>query len=244
MGVVFAVLAVLWVVVTDSRLPDPVGYPELDVGADIVQWGSNDERALHLHLVKPDSPAASPLRALLFVHGARGNPGQFTTQADAFAAAGGIGVLVEYSTFAEDADSQDQSEDLFDVVRYVRANADDLGIDPDHITVAAASAGARAATRALTDNDDPSAVPNAFVWLNPSVGLERWPEGTPSLPTLLLHGDADALVDVESVLDLCTSMGDNCSFEISADGGHGFFNEDRYRGEVTASFVAWVLALP
>ncbi len=244
MGAVFAVLAVLWVMVTDSRLPEPIGYPQLDVGADIVQCGSNDDRPLHLHLVRPDSPAGSRLPALLFVHGARGNPGQFTTQADAFAEAGGIGVLVEYSTFAEGADSFDQSDDLFDVVRHVRANADELGIDPDHITIAAASAGARAATRPLTEHADPAAVPNAFVWLNPSLGMARWPDGAPTLPTLLLHGDADALAEMEGVLDLCASMGDDCSFKIAAGGGHGFFNEDHYRDEVTTDFVEWVLAQP
>ncbi|MEZ5279992.1 MAG: hypothetical protein R2770_05935 [Acidimicrobiales bacterium] len=242
-GIVFAFGAVIWVRVADSRLPDPIGYPELDVGARVVQWGANDDRPLYLHLLGSDQVQQSALPAILFVHGARGNPGDFQTQAQAFADAGGIGVLVEYSTFAEGADTERQARDLFDVVSFVRNNADDLGIDPNRITVAAASAGARAASRSLTDNDDAGVRPNSFVWLNPALGLVRWPPDTPTVPTLVMHGDSDALVEMEDVLDLCVSMGDDCEYRVAAGGGHGFFNEDRYRDETTAEFVSWVLAL-
>lgn len=241
-GIVFAFGAVILVRATDSRLPEPIGYPELDVGAEVVEWGSNANRPLHLHLVG-DTETGEPRPAMLFVHGARGNPGDFEYQADTFAAAGGVGVLVEYSTFAEDADTDEQARDLFDVVRFVRANADELGIDPDRVTVAAASAGARAAAKALTENDDPDATPNSFVWLNPSLNMVRWPPDTATVPTLVMHGDADVLVEMEEVLDLCVSMGEDCEYQVAAGGRHGFFNEERYRSETTAAFVAWAMAL-
>jgi acetyl esterase/lipase len=229
---------------TRPNLPAPVGWPELDVGAPVVQWGSNADRSLYLHVLSPDdaSQAAGVGPAVLFVHGARGNPGEFESQARAVAAAGNTGILVEYSTFGEGADTDAQGVDITKVVQYVRNNATELGVDPNRIVVVAASAGARAAIETLTVNTDPDAMPDAFVLLNPSIAVE-YPSAAPTRPTLLLHGSNDELVPVDAALAVCESIGDMCEAKVFDGGVHGFFNEPDYRAEATADIVEFVSSL-
>lgn len=230
---------------TRPNLPEPVGWPDLDVGAEVVQWGSNDDRSLYLHIVGPDeTPAGAPAgAAVLFVHGARGNPGDFESQARALAAGGATGILVEYSTFSEGADTDAQGVDITTVVRYVRNNATELGVDPNRIVIVAASAGARAAIETLTVNTDASAMPDAFVLLNPSIAVE-YPGAAPTRPTLLLHGSDDELVPVDAALAVCESIGESCTAKVFDGGIHGFFNEPDYRTEATADIVEFVSSLP
>lgn len=110
--------------------------------------------------------------------------------------------------------------DCKSAVRYLRRHAGELGIDRDKIVVVGESAGGHlaAALGTVEQFDDPlddatiSAVPNILVLLNPITDLTtRWGEGMGQLaqalsplhhiskrtpPTLLIHGDADSVVDL------------------------------------------------
>ena len=178
-----------------------------------------------LYLVYPEEAKPSERRpAVVFIHGGgwgAGNPDQWFPQCRYFALRGLVGVSVQYRLKSDTTTVAECVTDCKSAVRYLRRNAGGLGIDPDKIVVVGESAGGHlaAALGTIDGYDEPgedttvSAVPNALVLLNPITDLTtRWGESlgdkakslsplhhisqkTP--PTLLIHGDADQVVDLQ-----------------------------------------------
>ena len=150
---------------------------------------------------------------------------QFAPHAIYLASRGMTGILIDYRMTARFPSSTplDAIADARSAVRWVRAHASDLGVDPDRIVGCGGSAGAHAILSAglCKEGDDPSddltvsCAPNAFVLFNPildtspkkGVFSERFPDKRVAKrfnlvplvrrripPMLIIHGTADRVV--------------------------------------------------
>jgi acetyl esterase len=206
----------------------------------------------------PEYKEARP--AILFFHGAgfstnKVKPNQFQSHANHFASLGYVSICVEYrpphiqGVFSP----MDCILHAKSAIRWVRNKSMLLGIAPNKITVAGASAGGYlslccAMLEQFNDNSDDlaiSCVPNAVVVFNGGVDtdllIKMFPDlvnplshASPMLhirsdlpPTILFHGTLDDRVPHDKVEDFVKQMkqrNNDCTL-ISFDGmGHGFFN--------------------
>lgn len=129
-------------------------------------------------------PAGGPRPAIVFIHGGAwvaGGADVFFPHARYFASRGMAAFSVEYRLLTAEPGSSlnDCYADCASAIRYLRAHAQELGVDPRRIAVLGDSAGGHLAaalgTRAGADDpgDDASvsAVPDAMVLCNPIVDM-------------------------------------------------------------------------
>ena len=201
----------------------------------------------------PDNKSA----AMVFYFGGGWNNGtvkQFEPQAIYFSQRGMTCILVDYRVREKHKATPFESlKDVKSAIRYIRAHANDLHIDPTKIVAAGGSAGGHlAAATALitdynesTDNSSVSCIPNALVLFNPvfdngpgGYGYERIGEayknfsplhniksGAP--PTIVFLGEKDHLIPVETAKYYKTVMEkvkSRCDLFLYEGQGHGFFN--------------------
>jgi acetyl esterase len=195
--------------------------------------------------------------AMVFFFGGGWNNGtvkQFEPQAIYFSQRGMTCILVDYRVKEKHKATPFESlKDAKSAIRYIRAHANDLQIDPSKIVASGGSAGGHlAAATALitdynesTDNTSVSCIPNALVLFNPvfdngpgGYGYERIGDaykqfsplhnivsGAP--PTIVFLGEKDHLVPVETAKYYKTVMEkvkSRCDLFIYEGQGHGFFN--------------------
>ncbi len=125
--------------------------------------------------------------AMVLIHGGAwvaGDSKVFYPHARYFASRGAVAISINYRLLTATGPSLgDCLADCKSAIRYIRAHATELGIDPDHVAVLGDSAGGHlaAALGTVAGFDDPqddlkiSAVPNAMVLCNPIVDMT---EGT------------------------------------------------------------------
>ena len=127
------------------------------------------------------SDAKTPAIVFFFGGGWKsGSPTQFEHHCEYLAKRGMVAVTVEYRVSSRHAVKvEDCIEDAKSAMRWMRANAAKLGVDPDRIASAGGSAGGHlaACTAVIADFDaasDPqgvSAKPDAMVLFNPALGF-------------------------------------------------------------------------
>ena len=231
------------------------------LGADTVIYKRVEERELKLFIEKPASWKAADQRpAIVFFFGGgwvSGTPEQFLKQSEYLAARGMVGIRVEYQTIrkGEKGPPLICCADAKSAMRYVRAHAKELGIDPKRIAASGGSAGGHlAAFTALVDGLDDSkddlkvsCRPDALVLFNPvfnngpgqwgheRVG-ERFMEFSPAHhitkgapPAIVFLGDQDKLIPVSVLREFESGMkkaGARCDAHVYPMAGHGFFNRD------------------
>lgn len=219
-----------------------------------------DGRELDLFLFAPDAPAPPGDRpAAVFFHGGgwrSGEPSQLFDQAAALAARGMVACSARYRLGRDGYAPGDAVADAKAAVRWVRAHADELGVDPRRVAAGGGSAGGHlAAATALVEGFDgaPSGTvlscrPDALLLFNPVVdngpggaGHERVGEDwralsplhnvrAPGPPTLLLLGTEDALVPVSTARAFAEELraaGGRCDLALFEGGAHGWFNRGR-----------------
>jgi acetyl esterase/lipase len=226
---------------------------------------------LRLYIFAPGEHKASDRRpAIVFFFGGGwvgGSPKQFEHHARYFASRGMVAMTADYRVRNRHKTTPFECvADGKSAVRWVRANAGRLGIDPERIVASGGSAGGHvaAATAFLEGFDEPtedaeiSSKPNALVLFNPVIdttpkgyGSKRLGEKARSLspvhhvkpgapPAIVFHGGADRTVpheNVERFRDEMKKAGNRCEL-VSFDGeGHGFFN---YGRKGNKAFVATV----
>ena len=223
------------------------------------------DRELKLHIAKPaDWKATDQRPALVFFYGGGwvgGTPEQFRGQSEYLATRGMVGVRVEYRVIPK-GDSGPPTvccADAKSAVRWVRAHAGELGVDPQRIGAAGGSAGGHLAafTGLVAGQDDPqddlkiSPKPNALVLFNPvfdngpvggwgtaRVG-ERAKDFSPAHnitaaapPAIVFLGREDKLIPVATVERFQANMktaGVRCDAHFYAGQAHGFFNQEPFK---------------
>ncbi|WP_320178406.1 alpha/beta hydrolase fold domain-containing protein [Roseovarius pacificus] len=219
--------------------------------------------SLSLHLFEPEghSPEDSAPAIVFFFGGGwtGGSPTQFYPHCAYFAARGMVAAAAEYRIKSLHGTSPAECvKDGKSAVRWLRAHAGELGIDPDRIVAGGGSAGGHVAACTGTiegfeeagEDVAISSCPQAMVLFNPVLDvatnerfLDRFGdlakalspqqhinEGTP--PTIIFHGTADTTVPFAQATAFCDAMKEKglvCKVVPFEGKGHGFFNYSRDR---------------
>jgi acetyl esterase/lipase len=176
-------------------LPEPPvswKYPPEMPGASVEVYREVNGVKLNAYIFTPPNHRASDRRpAVLFFFGGGwkgGSPGQFLPQSLYLAQRGMIAIPCDYRVLSRHGGiPQDCLRDAKAAMRWARANAGRLGIDPDRIVAGGESAGGHlAAAVALVPGfedgayTEVSSMPNALALFNPAVVLSPV-EGHPGL---------------------------------------------------------------
>jgi acetyl esterase len=214
------------------------------------------DRELSLHVFQPEGWKASDKRVCyITIHGGGWTgmgPERMYAFADHFAKLGLVSISVQYRLANAKSNTTvfDCVKDVRSAMRYVRAHADELGIDPGKIIVSGGSAGGHlAASTAMFDvNEDGddltiSPMPNALVLLFPVIDTsaegygharigERWKELSPAHnvrpglpPTMTFHGTADPTTPFKGAQifhDAMLKAGNRSELVIHEGGDHGY----------------------
>ena len=217
---------------------------------------------LNLHVFRPEGWQASDARpAIVFFFGGGwkgGTPKQFYRQSAHYAELGMVAFTAEYRVKSLHGTSPFECvEDGKSAVRYIRAHAGELGVDPARIVAGGGSAGGHVAacTGVIEgfesgDNSGVSSKPNALMLFNPVLDTTgrkhnieklkgREQELSPvhhvkagAPPTIIFHGTEDTTVPFESAERFCQtmqSMGNRCELVAFEGASHGFFNYGRFQ---------------
>jgi acetyl esterase len=218
------------------------------------------DRELHLDIFEPTGWKAGERRpAYVAIHGGgwtSGAPRSMYRFAAHCAELGMVGISVEYRLYKPGSEVTvlDCVKDARSALRYVRAHAAELGIDPRKIVASGASAGGHlaAATALFEVNEEgedsaDSCAPNALVLLSPVIDTSaegygnakvgtRWEELSPAHrvkpgvpPTIVFHGTADTttpFAGAQKFHEAMQAAGNRCEL-VSAEGApHTYMFKD------------------
>ena len=230
----------------ESVCKDVGPAPESLPGAESIVYRTASNRPLRLFVFRPEKPSATPLRAVLFYFGGgwrSGSVTSFADQAQAFAANGYVAVLADYRVSCRDGTTPLAAvSDARAAYKWLRKHAGELGVDPTQIALSGGAAGGQLALVTAMEAR-PENKPTALVLFNPVVDLvtsARWylkplarqispttlsAEGLP--PTLILHGEADRRVPIDTVRAFCNKAHDAgavCAVRGYPGEDHGFYH--------------------
>ncbi len=227
-----------------------------------VKYKQINDSSLSLHIFYPvDHSVKSKNAAIVFFHGGgwnQGHPSHFYRQAQYLAKRGMVAISAEYRV--KEKHGTDPRASLMDAksaMRYVRANADKLGIDPNRIAAGGGSAGGHIATGTATattfedEHDDIqiSYRPDLLVLFNPvfdnsSNGYghqqvkDYWQQFSPlhnimadTPPGIVFIGEKDTAIKAFAAVDFKNKMsafGTPFKLQLYKNQPHGFFNETRF----------------
>jgi acetyl esterase/lipase len=169
---------------------ESVADPEIELRKEVV-YGKVGDRELTLHLARPKQLSA-PAPVIVYIHGGgwrQGSKDGHLEQIQEAAKHGYVSVSVGYR-FAPDFVFPAQVEDVKCAVRWLRAHADELNIDPKHIGAIGYSAGAHLSmmlgTMDSSDGlegdgpwqDQPSKVQAVVAYFGPTNFLSEYPSIT------------------------------------------------------------------
>lgn len=202
---------------------------------------SEDGAAFAAHVFDAGA-SASPRGAVVLLHGGGWVAGDATwvyPRARRFAEAGMLTIAVDYRL----SNPRHALADARAAVRWLRANAATLNIDPNRIAAYGVSAGGQLSA-STAQSTDANARPNLLVLVSPALDLERdgWfahlagEEGARELsplanvrpglpPTLILQGDVDTQTPLPGARAFCAAMAannDRCVLKIYQGYGHLF----------------------
>lgn len=227
-----------------------------------VVYKSVGGRDLHLNIFEPEGHRATDRRAcFLTIHGGGWTglePRRQYPFAAHFAGLGLVGISVEYRLAKPGGEPTvfDCVKDARSAMRYVRAHAAELGIDPQRIIANGGSAGGHlAAGTALFDGVDEtgedtsvSCIPNAVVLYFPVIDTTpsgygnskigpRWQELSPVHrvrpgvpPTIIFHGTGDTVTPfagAKAFHDAMLKAGNRCELVVTDGAVHGYLMRDR-----------------
>lgn len=209
---------------------------------------------LKAYVFSPEQPSGGRQAAIVLLHGGgwtMGEPQWAFPRARHFAERGLIAIAAQYRLSDQQGVTPIEAmEDVRAVFRWVRVNADSLGVDPKRIAAYGWSAGAHLAVSAAIGDTNVtgrhvSSSPNALVLVSPAVSLsqdryvqrllgnrarasaispaEHLRKGLP--PTLVLQGDLDTVTPLSGVKRFCDRLraaGNTCELHVYRGFGHLF----------------------
>lgn len=229
-------------------------------GAKSVTYRNEDGVTLRLHVYQPPSNVQKTGSAIVFFFGGgwrQGNITQFQPHAFHLSNQGMVAIVVDYRVFGRYGSTVDDAvSDAKAAISWVRAHAEDLGVDPNRIVASGGSAGGHLAAATATvsgyESSRFSSEPNALVLFNPALDTAdigpRRPQqfadlgealspthqlSDQTVPTLILHGTADTTVPYEVATSYCAKvdgMNGDCTVIGYEGATHGFFNKGRDNG--------------
>ena len=138
-----------------QRLSPAAAREKIEVQSD-VEYGKAGERVLKLDVIKPKTASDKPRACVVWIHGGgwqNGNKNSGAQRLAGLVATGDyVGVSVGYRLTDETA-WPGQIHDCKAAIRWIRANAKTLGIDPDKIGVWGSSAGGHLVSMLGTSGD-------------------------------------------------------------------------------------------
>jgi acetyl esterase/lipase len=216
---------------------------------------------LKLHIFKPEGHKASDKRpAIVFFFGGgwnSGTPAQFYPHSEYLAKRGMVAMSAEYRVKSRNKTTPMECvKDGISAIRWVRAHAAELGIDPEKIAAGGGSAGGHVAAATGTtkgivekgEDESVSARPDALVLFNPvydngpnGYGHSRvkayWKQISPmhnidktTPPAVVFLGTKDRLIPVataEKFRDHMTDAGVRSELHLYEGQTHGFFNQSK-----------------
>jgi acetyl esterase len=230
-------------------------------GAKAIQYKQVGDTKLFLHVFEPKGKTAGGKRpAIVFFFGGGwngGTPKQFEPHCRHLAARGMVAITAEYRVKSRNKTTPFKCvADGKSAIRWVRANAAKLGVDPHRIAAGGGSAGGHVA--AATGNCPGleekggdlkiSSKPDALVLFNPvydnsknGYGYDRvkprWKEISPmhnlrkgAPPTIVFLGTKDKLIPVstgEEYQKRMKAVGSRSELHLYKDAPHGFFNKGK-----------------
>ncbi|MGC8542266.1 MAG: alpha/beta hydrolase [Phycisphaerae bacterium] len=234
-----------------------------------IVYKTTPQRKLRLYIFDPSAWRAGDSRpAMVFFFGGGwigGSPSQFFGQAANLARRGMVAICVNYRVWAREKTTPfDSVKDAFSAMRWIRAHAKQLGINPGQIAAAGGSAGGQLAAAVATLTApwtkegkylDVSPRPDALVLFNPVIDngphgygykrvknhwqsfspLENISKGMP--PTLVMIGTKDQLVPmktIEAFRQKILDLKGRCELVFFAGKKHGFFNYGPYYDQTMA----------
>lgn len=226
---------------------------ETTLDEDLQYGAANDEngvqQALLLDLYQPVDDDMARRPAVVWLHGGSfqsGHKGQMAYYARSGARRGFVSATVNYRlrdspwfdyTNPNDARGEeakrDAQHDAQAAVRWLKANADDLGIDPDLIFLAGFSAGGVTAVRVAAASPDdagssgnPGQTSNVAGVVAISTKMETGMLEAAMGRTLLIHGMDDTKVPLAEVQAACGPV-DRCALVTVAGADHNMLNSNR-----------------
>lgn len=251
-----------------ARAPKPtIKLTTAEVQQREVVYKKTPQGELKLHIFSPPAPNAAVQRpCIVFFFGGAWKSGsymQFVPQAEYLASRGMIAACADYRISSIHKTTPDKCvEDAKSAMRWVRAHAHEIGVDPEKILAGGGSAGGHlAACTALVpgfdaaeDDKSVSCKPVAMVLFNPALDLtgagREFPDAdgkdlakaiSPSLylakdapPAIIFFGTADKMAGMGSdYLAKAKELGARAELFTAADMPHGFFNRSPWT-EITA----------
>jgi len=232
---------------------------------DLQIYKEVDGHTLNLHIFTPPAHAQDKelKPAIIFFFGGGwvgGTPTQFYPQCQHLAKRGMVAISAEYRVKnRHQATPFDCVEDGKSAIRWVRAHAEKLGVDPKRIAAGGGSAGGHVAAAVATvpgldapgEDLSVSCLPDVLVLFNPVYDngpggfghakvkkrykeispMHNLSEGMP--PTLVFLGDQDNLIPVSTAKkfrDDMRKLGNRSELFIYPGQKHGFFNQGKAGG--------------
>lgn len=158
-------------------------YPPVIEGARVETYRKVGDTELKVWIFEPKSKGAKPLPAIVFFFGGGwtgGSPMQFVPQCQHLASRGMVAMVADYRVSSRNmVKPLECVGDAKACVRWIRANAGKLGIDPERIAAGGGSAGGHLAAATATlpgleaagQDLKVSCIPNALVLFNPALVL-------------------------------------------------------------------------
>ena len=230
-------------------------------GAKAIQYKQVGDTKLFLHVFNPKDHKASDRRpAIVFFFGGSwngGTPKQFEPHCRYLASRGMVAITADYRVNSRNKTTPFECvKDGKSAIRWVRANAGKLGVDPKRVAAGGGSAGGHVA--AVTgncpgleeegENLKVSSKPDVLVLFNPvydnsSKGYghnrvkPRWKEISPmhnirkgAPPTIVFLGTKDKLIPVSTAQEYekrLVAVGSRSELHLYEGATHGFFNKSK-----------------